>query len=291
MALKNILVPLTGLKSDQVALEAALDLAKQHASHVTGLYVRIPMSDAVPIVGDGATAVMYGDLVTAFEQQAKQLEAASRTMFETAVKAHGVAAVAKPAEADLSRASAALSIESGHELPTLVRACALADLVVVAAHTDPNEQPMELTENLESALLEGGRPVLVVPKIPAGPLGRKVCIAWNRSTEGARAVSGALPILAKADVTVLTAATAKTDPKLGEGLVGFLGWHGITAVRRRVDVTDKEVGRALLEEAASLGADILVMGAYTHSRLRQLFLGGVTKTVLTEAKIPVLMAH
>jgi nucleotide-binding universal stress UspA family protein len=174
----------------------------------------------------------------------------------------------------------------------LVRACALADLVVVAAHTDPNEQPMELTENLESALLEGGRPVLVIPKPPPTPLGCKVCLAWNRSTEGARAVSGALPILAKAgDVTVLTAATAKTDPKLGEGMVAFLGWHGISAVRRRVEVGDKEVGRALLEEATALGADMMVMGAYTHSRLRQLFLGGVTKTVLTEAKIPVLMAH
>jgi nucleotide-binding universal stress UspA family protein len=291
MALKNILVPLTGLKSDACALNAALDLAKQHAAHVTGLYVRIPMSDAVPIVGDGATAVMYGDLVSAFEQQAKQLEAASRTMFDAAVKASGVAAVARPDEADLTQASAALAIESGHELPTLVRACALADLVVVAAHTDPDEQPMELTENLESALLEGGRPVLVVPRGVAGPIGRKVCIAWNRSTEGARAVSGALPILAMADVTVLTAATAKTDPKLGEGMVAFLGWHGIKAVRRRVDVTTQEVGQALLAEATALGADLLVMGAYTHSRLRQLFLGGVTKTVLTEAKIPVLMAH
>ena len=117
-------------------------------------------------------------------------------------------------------------------------------------------------------------------------------VAWNGSREASRAVACALPLLAEVgQVVVFTEADAKATERSGAELVEYLAWHGIPAVVRSRQAADESTGHALLETVRSAGAGLLVMGAYTRSRLRQLVLGGVTREVIAHAHVPVLMAH
>jgi nucleotide-binding universal stress UspA family protein len=133
--------------------------------------------------------------------------------------------------------------------------------------------------------------VLVAPPKAPAKLGGTVAIAWNGSAQAARAVEGALPFLAGAKVTVLTAAEKDEFVAAPAELSAYLAWHGVSASTATVEADSDAAGEALLAEAGKLGADLLVMGGYGHSRVREVILGGVTYHVLGNAEIPVLMAH
>jgi nucleotide-binding universal stress UspA family protein len=149
----------------------------------------------------------------------------------------------------------------------------------------------------EDIALSVGRPVLAVPYVGTyAAMGQHVLVAWNASREATRAISDALPLLAAASaVTVLS-----VDPVIGREEHGdipgadialHLARHGIDARVESAVSGDVQVGDVLLSRAADLGADLLVMGAYGHSRFRELVLGGVTRTILKSMTLPVLMAH
>ena len=145
--------------------------------------------------------------------------------------------------------------------------------------------------------LVSGRPILVVPNVGNfADLGRRVVIGWNASREAARAVNDAMPLLTAAEtVTVLT-----IDPREGPRAHGelpgadislHLARHGVKAEIERTASADLPVGEVLLSRVADLGADLLVMGAYGHSRARELLLGGATRSLLRSMTLPVLMSH
>jgi nucleotide-binding universal stress UspA family protein len=145
---------------------------------------------------------------------------------------------------------------------------------------------------LEAALFEGGRPILIAPPTAPTKMGDNVVIAWNGSTETARTVAFAMPFLLKASkVTVIS--------MLGFGVAGpstadvarQLQRNGIPATWKDYQTRDRRAGPAFLEEAAALGADLLVKGAYTQSRVRQMIFGGATDHILSNAELPVLMSH
>ena len=145
---------------------------------------------------------------------------------------------------------------------------------------------------LEVALMETARPLLIAPPTAAKTFGRSVIIAWNGSVEAIRAVSSALPYLTRAEsVIILVIGEGDRPPALPDDLKTYFAWHGIAATGKQVAAESAPVGARLLEEADAAGADLLVMGGYTHSRLRQLIFGGVTSHVLHHAELPVLMAH
>ncbi len=117
-------------------------------------------------------------------------------------------------------------------------------------------------------------------------------VAWNGSTESARSVAFAMPFLANArEVHVLSVEGGSVSGPDARALEQHLVRHGIAATSSEVSPGDRSIGQAILEEADARGADLLVKGAYTHSRLRQMFFGGATSHILAEAEIPVLMAH
>ena len=146
---------------------------------------------------------------------------------------------------------------------------------------------------MKSALFHTARPVLMCPageQLPVS-LGARVAIAWNGSLEATRAVAMNLDIFARAeDVAVLVANESGEPGTSAEDLLAYLGCRGVAAHLERFRAREN-VGRALLEQSRFSGADLLVMGAYTHSRVRRLILGGVTKHVLSNATMPVLMGH
>ncbi|MBF9233524.1 universal stress protein [Microvirga alba] len=145
---------------------------------------------------------------------------------------------------------------------------------------------------VEAALFETGRPVLIAPPKTPTTLGETVLIAWNRSTETARAVLGAMPILAKARrIVVLELEDWGLPGPSAAELVRSLRIHGMTAEALTLPDPANKPGEAILAEAKALGCDLLVKGAYTQSRLRQMFFGGATSHILSQTTIPVLMAH
>ena len=143
---------------------------------------------------------------------------------------------------------------------------------------------------LEAALLDTGHPLLVIPPKAPAKIGSKVAIAWNGSVQAARAVTAAMDFIADASaVTILNAKEEGSDSHVAE-LADYLACHGVKA--KTVSVTAKsDVGKALISAATKAGADLLVMGAYGHSRMRELVLGGVTKYVLQETTLPTLLVH
>jgi nucleotide-binding universal stress UspA family protein len=145
---------------------------------------------------------------------------------------------------------------------------------------------------LEAALFDSGGPVLMAPPTPPASFGQTVLIHWNASTETARAVLFAMPILRKAKrVMFLTVEGATVPGPSAKDAVGHLEANGITATEKSVTTRGNRGGEAILAEAAAMGADLLIKGAYTQSRLRQMIFGGPTSHILGAAGLPVFFAH
>jgi len=169
-----------------------------------------------------------------------------------------------------------------------------ADLVVLGqAAADDNEGSL-LPDLPDYVLLNCGRPVLLVPRTGRFPtIGKRVMVAWNGSVEAAKAVTAALPLLRGAEQVTLAVLGNSADT-LGESpgadIALYLARHGVNVeVLRRPEAADP--GKAILSLAADFNVDLLVMGAYGHSRFREMMLGGATRTILATATLPVLMAH
>ena len=145
---------------------------------------------------------------------------------------------------------------------------------------------------LETALFESGRPILIAPPGPPERLGETVTIAWNGSTESARTIAFCLPILRQARrvVVLIVEGTGVPGPS-GEEVALYLQRNGATCEAVSVERGDRSAGKAILEEAAKFGSDLVVKGAFTQSRLRQLIFGGATRHIIAETTLPVLMAH
>lgn len=163
--------------------------------------------------------------------------------------------------------------------------------VVVLAQDDPDEPA---ARELESFVLALGRPALVTPYVGAErAVGGKAVVAWNDSREAARAVHDALPFLRRASAAVVVAVDPSPATEASaERLVAHLARHGVTASFRRLAAGGGvDVGAVLLNCLADESAELLVMGAYGHSRMRELVLGGATRTVFRQMTAPVLMSH
>jgi Universal stress protein family len=164
------------------------------------------------------------------------------------------------------------------------------DVTVVGRPTSSGSGPRMTT--LEGGLFESGRPVLIAPPIAPQSLGENILISWNQSTEQARVTADALPLLKAAKmVTVLTVEGLMVPGPSGAQCCDWLALHGVNAREMTIGNGGKKPGEVVLKEAQKLGADLIVKGAYTQSRLRQMIFGGATNHLLAHSTLPVLMAH
>jgi len=179
----------------------------------------------------------------------------------------------------------------GLPAPYVTRRAQAIDLVILGQRTPDHATGLDAPEDV---VLACGRPVLVVPYSGhRDRIGETVIIAWNGSREAARAVQDALPLLTtSASVTVLSVNPEEdADIEDANRLVAHLARHGLNAQKRIVREDILAVSDVVLTQVAALGADLLVMGAYGHSRLREMVLGGVTREILRKMSVPILMAH
>lgn len=290
MTLKIILAVATGRDNDTATLDVALGLARRFGAHIDALHIKGDPRDAIPFLGEGASGVLIEQIMTAAERDAGTRSGKARAAFETWRAASGLALVTGPGQSG-SGGTVAWREEVGAEEECMARRGRLADLIALGR--PPADDSGASTVLFETALFDTGRPVLVAPPTaPTTPVaGSPALIFWTGSAEASRAIGGALPVLAASTRVVVIASNVAGKVAETAGLAEYLQWHGIKAeIKDPLDITPA-AGSELLASAKREGVGLLVMGAYTQSRLRQLIYGSVTKHVLTSAELPVLMAH
>lgn len=289
MALASILAVLDGRAGGEAVLDTALALGKDFGSAVELLHVEAGPESAVPMLGENVSGIVVEQVMESIESEIARRVAEAKRLYAVGCVAAGLPVIDHGATPPAGRFSVRFDHTVGQESEAVSERGRLTDLVLVARPSaeDGGASP----RTLEAAIFDTGRPVLMVPPGARGPLGAKVALAWNGSREAARAVAAALPFLRKAGrVVILTARRSDSDAK-PSGLAGYLALHGVEAETWAFTPKRDSIGAELMIEAAEAGADMLVMGAYGHSRLREFILGGATRRVVAEAAIPVLMAH
>jgi nucleotide-binding universal stress UspA family protein len=282
--MKTILVPTEQNTAMESALDCALLLAKKFDSWIEGFPLRPAVADMVAMDPDaGLTMVAVKENDADMVRQAEEL-------FRSFMERHGVQRQATEASPPPGAVSWTWHAEapSGHDFVGSYGR--VFDIVVLARPGEEWQSPSMVT--LESALFESGRPVLIAPPTSPASLGTHVLIAWNRSTEQARATAFAMPLLRLAErVTILTVEGATVAGPSGAEIAHSLAMNGIAADTLTISPGKVSAGETILKKATELGCDLIVKGAYTQSRLRQMIFGGTTRHILANAKLPVLMAH
>jgi nucleotide-binding universal stress UspA family protein len=278
MSLKSILVHIDDVEVSRPRLDAAIRVARDFQAELVGLYLVPPIE-----LNSTVAAMVPPDVIERRQRETAQAQRDAERAFRNTTAAAGLAAVdwrAPPV---------------GSPVDIAIEHARCSDLLVVRQPSSPGYL---LAESLVSTVLMAlGRPLLIVPYIGARPtLGDNVLVAWDGGREAARALADALPFLERARrVTVISVApegTVDGDAWPAEARLGaWLRAHGIKADLARYAVSDVPIGAWLLSRAADIGSDLIVMGGYGHPRMRQLILGGVTRTMLESVTVPVLMSH
>jgi nucleotide-binding universal stress UspA family protein len=207
-------------------------------------------------------------------------------MFERFVTRHQV--VVQEAHPGLDHATASFAAVTGREEDIVAQQARLADVTVVP-HPDSGED-VSSSDALHAVLFDSGRPVLISPRAAPDRIGTRVCLAWNGTAESASSVVAAMPWMQRAEaVAILFADGYQRRGPGAPDLAAYLALHRVSAETITFRSVGGSVGAGLLAAAADFGCDLLSMGAYSHSRLRQLILGGVTRHVLESANLPVMM--
>ncbi len=284
--MKTILVPTENNAAMLSAVDAALLLAQKFGRCIEGVPLRPAVADMVAMDPDaGLTMVAVKENDAEMVRQAEEL-------FRSFMQRHGVgerlegapaaAAVAAPSWSWLK------SAPSGHDFVGSYGR--VFDVIVLARPEAEWQSPSMVT--LESALFESGRPVVIAPPTSPRSFATNVLIAWNCSTEQARATAFAMPLLRLAErVTILTVEGSTVAGPSGEEMARSLAINDIAAEPITIAPGKVSAGETILAKAAEFGCNLVVKGAYTQSRLRQMIFGGTTRHILAHAKVPVLMAH
>ena len=281
MSMKTILVPTENHDRMQSALETALLLARRYDSYIEGFALRWALNAFIG--GD----IVGGPTVEAFSEDMAKDSKQARQFFELFMEKHNVRrspnAIGTPSFGWLDKAP---------EGESFVGSYGRVFDVIVINRPDANSTGL-YSRAIEFGLFESGRPILLAPPLPPHQIATNVLIAWNCSTEQARTIALAMPLLERADrvsVLTVTGGTGVPGPS-AEQLIRYLQRNGIVAEPMQVELDGRSTGAAILATAQSLNCDLLIKGAYTQSRLRQMIFGGATQHVLANAALPVLLAN
>jgi nucleotide-binding universal stress UspA family protein len=277
MQYQDILVHIDDGEAMPGRLAVAVELAERFDAHLIGVYVDPGL--ALPTLVD---VPISPNLIEELENEHRERRQRAEQKFRQTLERSEVRSEWRLAEGELAG--------------TLSRHARYADLTVLGQE-GADDQKMVIGGLPDSVALTCGRPVLVVPYIGVKtPPGRHAIVAWNGSREAARAVNDALPILKGADKVEVMCVNPEhgelEDADLpGADLCLHLARHGVNAEAQTLAASDLEVGDLLLSRAADHGADLIVMGAYGHARWREVVLGGVTRQLLEQMTVPVLLSH
>lgn len=277
--LGEIVVFIDGHIKTPTILEFAGVLAEEHGARLIAVFLQ--PEPTVTTAQEFARGEGMRDVMEVHEKEIEGIEAHHRALFENIVRRRGVQSGSE--WRSLSRWGSEVAVQAYY-----------ADLVVIA-RPEPAGQSPAPSGLAESLVLSSGRPIILFPPNQTASRVRRSLVAWNATRESIRAVADALPLLARATVEVLIVdherQRARHGQEPGADIARHLARHGAEVEVQRLSSGGKDVGQLLLSQAAAFRADLLVMGAYGHSTLREWMFGGVTRTVLYEAGLPVLMSR
>ncbi|MEH6402174.1 MAG: universal stress protein [Sneathiella sp.] len=274
MSIKTILLHLTNDDRLNVRIDVALNIATEHNAHIRALYVVTPATPPTSFMG--YIPPEFVERTRGIE--AENAKAASATLKEEAAKRNISVTVIK---------------EEGYAAEIINKHALAADLVIIG-QVDPEDDKTAQYQYLADEMVIGCPcPIFAVPY--AGnftEFGSHILVGWNNTREAGRALKGAMPFMKKAKkVTLLSINPTEDQNHENEAALRHLERHGVNAVVKVGHWRDVDVGNALLDSLVDLNADMLVMGAYGHSRIREMILGGATKEILGHMTAPVLFSH
>lgn len=276
MAYKTILVHIDDGKRWPARLEAAIGLARRFDAKLIGLNALTPIElPGYVLAGTGGASIANLQKQSTEEQAAR-----AKAAFEKVASAAGFA----NAEWRTSRrdAVAAVTLHARY-----------ADLVVLGQPSD--EDTGVAAGFAEDVVLEGGRPVLMLPYMGNfAAIGKRALVCWNASREATRAVTDAIPLLREAEsarVIVINPKPGEHGAMPGSDIALFLARHGVSVEVQVDKAVEIDVGNEILSRAADFGADLIVMGAYGQSRLREFVMGGASRTIIASMTVPVLLSN
>jgi nucleotide-binding universal stress UspA family protein len=282
--IRTILVPLADGLPGEPVLNAALSLDKQVNSHIRAVFIRPETAVAVAYVPDVILAA--GVTLESIERELNEAAAGAKDRFNKWRADHGLPA---PGSEHHDRTFATWSEATG-EIETVVsRYARVSDLTVVHR---PSSKSVPSQRCFDAAVFGSACPTLVVGDRLPPDMSEHVMIAWNGSLEASRAVSGALPLLHRAGrISIFAAPVDETENADVTDLAESLAFRGIRTPEVVFSKSGNSAGADLIAASIKQQATLIVMGAYTHSRLRQTFLGGVTKHLLAHTPVPLLVSH
>ena len=276
----TILLPFNNTQPTATVLDAARQMVGSQG-YVEGAFCR----QVLPIIaGEGIT--LPGDYLAEFEEEGRQQAEAARLKYLELLEARDIPF----GGLDVSGFCAGWTEMVGSGPEGVGEYARLFDLVILGRSVE--NSAVDWKTAAEAVMFDSGRPLLIVSdEIPA-TIGRKILLAWNGSTETARTLTGAMSILTDIDeVLVVTVEGAIVSGPAGEDVCRHLNASGISSTARTIDRGTSSVGQALLEAADQFSADLIIKGAFTHSRLRQLIFGGPTSELLSASTLPILLSH
>ena len=284
MGIKCILAPLLGGAGDGVVARAAVVIAKRFDSEIQAIFAK------------DSRAISVGALISDERDEATErffeLMRESDEAAEDRVRGTFQTILGELNQGGDGAATALLDVTDDGPVQAIIERGGAYDLLIVAKPDSDSIDQAKARDIAEAALFNTGRQVLLVPNDISDGFGTKAMICWNKSPQAGRAVAQAMPFLSAAEeVSIFHVETgAKRGPSPGR-LKHYLGLHGISASVIQAPPDYRAVGEQILEEAQKWGADLLVMGAYSRSRLRERLLGGVTRYIFANSDVPVLMTR
>jgi nucleotide-binding universal stress UspA family protein len=287
--MRTILIPMRGRPGDSGALETAAALGRHFDSHLCGLYPRLDIEAGMRATVSIGSRGLVRDWLKRVELEDAQSARHAQALFERMSLTHDIPSGKDPGT---HCPSGEWHEQIGDCVQVIIDAARFHDLVVCA----PPSQDGQSRDELASIVAAAGRPVLLATDTPSRNILHTVVVAWKNTREAAHAVTAAMPLLQKAQrVVVMTANEGDQDlmecVNCAERLAQQLRWHGIKAEGQISVLEGRDAPRAVIDCAREIYADLLVMGAYGHSRAREFVFGGFTRHVLNGAPLPVFLCH
>lgn len=281
--MRTILVPFCNDDAAEVALNTAWLIAKKTSGHIEGLHIwRAPQV----IAGEGV--VFPSESLIKLTEEGKNFSLLARERFNQLMEQNDIELCDITVSAD--KATCSWREGEGSEAEVVGDYGRLFDLIVVGRATTCTTSDWKT--NVEAALFESGRPVVIAGTKAPESFFRKILIAWNGATETAKAIAASMPILQYADeICVLTIEGGTVKGPTEKEVTAHLRRNGLNARSEKCSKGTESIGDVILKNAVSYNADLLIKGAFTNSRLRQLIFGGATRDVIEKSPIPALLAH
>ena len=282
---KAILLPFNNVQPSDAIVDTACLIGAGFESYIEGAYYR----QVLPIIaGEGIT--LPGDYMIGFEEEARIQAAKAELRFRETLEDRGILFGVR----DDSESGGALRV--GWQTMTKSDSLSVGeyarvfDLSIVERHSAGTTINWKTTA--ETILFESGRPVVVINNCAPEHLGHRIVVAWNGSMEAARSIGASMPFLERgAEILILSVDGGVVSGPNGAQVSEYLSNRGLVSEHREISASQGSVGKAILEFAVDWNCDLLVKGAYTQSRLRQLVFGGATREIIENSPIPTLLSH